>query len=118
MNVLFIFNEAPNAAGRSVNALRLACSLSVRSTVFVRVFLLGAAVACACKHSASRADPGDAEELVEAVIHRGGDVGVCSNCSEEEEDESRLGPFVQGCRLSPLDELSRWVCESDRVLVF
>jgi hypothetical protein len=27
MNVLFILNDEPNEAGRSVNALRLACSL-------------------------------------------------------------------------------------------
>lgn len=116
MNVLFILNDAPNSTGRSLNALRLACALSVRSTVYVRVFLLGAAVACARRHPASRADPNDAEELIEAVIQRGGDVRVCSTCSEEEED--RLGPSIHGCTLSPLNELSRWVCESDRVLVF
>lgn len=116
MNVLFILNDPPNAAGRSLNALRLACALSVRATVYVRVFLLGAAVACARRHPVSRADPDDTEGLIEAVIRRGGDVRVCSTCSEDEED--RLGPFVQGCTLSPLDELSRWVCESDRLLVF
>lgn len=116
MNVLFILNDAPNASGRSLNALRLACALSIRSTVCVRLFLLGAAVACARRHSGSQADPDDAQELIEAVIGRGGDVRVCSTCPEEEEE--RLGPFVQGCTLSPLDELSRWVCESDRLLVF
>ncbi|HEV7135374.1 MAG TPA: DsrE family protein [Steroidobacteraceae bacterium] len=116
MNVLFILNDAPNAAGRSLNALRLACALSIRSTVYVRMFLLGAAVACARRQPISRADPDDAAELVEAVVRRGGDVRVCSTCSEE--GEARLGPFVQGCTLSPLDELSRCVCESDRVLVF
>lgn len=116
MNVLFILNDAPNASGRSLNALRLACTLSIRSTVYVRVFLIGAAVACACRHPASRADPDDAEQLIEAVVQRGGDVRVCSTCSEDE--EGRLGPFVQGCTLSPLDELSRWICESDRLLVF
>lgn len=116
MNILFILNDAPSATGRSLNALRLACALSTRSTVYVRVFLLGAAVACARRHTVSRAGPDDAEELVEAVIHRGAEVRVCSTCSEEEED--RLGPFIQGCTLSPLDELSRWICESDRLLVF
>ena len=49
----------------------------MRSSVYVRIFLVGAAVACARSHPESRADSGDAEALVQAVIRRGGDVRVC-----------------------------------------
>ena len=38
INVLFILNDAPAERGRSLNALRLASSMSVHSSVYIRVF--------------------------------------------------------------------------------
>lgn len=68
MNVVFILNDAPNEAGRSVNALRLACALSMRATTYVRIFLIGAAAACARKLPDSGVDLDDTEGLVAAVM--------------------------------------------------
>ncbi|MGH8291082.1 MAG: hypothetical protein ACREV7_19100 [Steroidobacteraceae bacterium] len=65
MNVLFILNDAPNEAGRSLNALRLACPRSPPG---------------------SRADADETEALVKAVIQRGSDVRVCGTCAKEDEE--------------------------------
>lgn len=121
MNVLFILNDQPNEAGRSVNALPLACSLSMRSSVYVRIFLVGAAVACARGQSESRAHSGDAEAMVKAVIRRGGEVRVCGICAEEDEECQRdvcVADLIAGTSQSSLTDLSPWVAEADRLLVF
>lgn len=121
MNVLFILNEAPREAGSSASALRIACALSMRSSVYVRVFLIGAAVACARRHPESRADSEDTEALLKAVIARGGDVRLCGTCAEEDEDcQSDPCPedLVAGTTRSSLAELARWILEADQVLVF
>lgn len=116
MNILFILNDAPNEAGRSLNALRLACSLSMRSTVYVRIFLIGEAIACARRDSVLRAGPDDTRALVAAVLKRGGDVRVCGACTGDE--DNRTCELIEGVTPSSLGELSRWVCEADRLLVF
>lgn len=115
MNILFILNDAPSAE-RSLSALRLACSLSVRSSIYVRIFLLGAAAACARRHPDSLAQPGDTESLVHTVILRGGDVRVCGTCAEEQ--GVACDSLVDGAVPSSLEDLARWIPEADRVLVF
>lgn len=114
MNILFILNDAPSATERSLNGLRLACSMSVRPTSYVRVFLIGAAVACARKHHPQRSD--DAQALITSVIHHGGDVRVCTTCAEDSGEG--IGELLDGATLSSLNELSRWIPEADRLLVF
>lgn len=115
MNILFILNDAPSAE-RSLNALRLACALSMRSSIYVRIFLIGAAVACARRHPESLAEPGDTESLVHAVILRGGDVRVCGTCSEDQ--DAARSSLIEGAIPSRIEELARWIPEADRVLVF
>ncbi|MGH7082954.1 MAG: DsrE family protein [Acetobacteraceae bacterium] len=95
--------------------------LSVRSSVYVRIFLIGAAVACARSHPESRADADEAEALVNAVIQRGSDVEVCGTCAEEDEEcqgDVCRGDPVAGTTQSSLTELSRWISDADQVLVF
>lgn len=116
MNVLFILNDAPVETGRSINGLRLACALSMRSSMYVRVFLLGESIACARKPEAVRAPSGDTAALVTAVIRHGGDVRVCEMC--EEERNERCGELVDGAMAASLDELAHWIPEADRLLVF
>src|SRR5690242_15962872 len=54
INVLFILNDAPIEAGRSLNGLCLASSMSLRSSAYVRVFLLGSAAVCASRARGQR----------------------------------------------------------------
>ncbi|HVS76937.1 MAG TPA: DsrE family protein [Steroidobacteraceae bacterium] len=116
MNILFILNDAPSAQ-RSLSALRLACALSTRSSIYVRVFLIGAAAACARTHQGPEAEPDGTESMVHTVILRGGDVRVCGTSGGVQE-AGPAGGLVEGAVPSSLEELSRWIPEADRVLVF
>lgn len=115
MSVLFILNDAPSAE-RSLSALRLACALSMQASTYVRIFLMGAAAACASAPRSSGHRPDDPESLIHAVVLRGGDVRVCGSCGEEPQGAPES--VVEGTARGSLEELARWIAEADRVLVF
>lgn len=115
INALFILNDAPIEPGRSLNGLRLASSISMHSTFYTRVFLLGPAAACAYRPRGLRED-GDAAALLATVIRHGGEVRVCERCGDAE--DGRSGDFIEGASPASLAELSRWIAEADRLLVF
>jgi uncharacterized protein involved in oxidation of intracellular sulfur len=114
-SVLFILNDAPVEPGRSLNALRLAASMSMHSTIYTRVFLLGSAAACACKAHGLR-EREDSAALLTAIIHRGGEVRVCERWDDEQ--DGCAGELIDGTSPASLAELSRWIAEADRLLVF
>ena len=115
INVLFILNDAPVEPGRSLNGLRLAASMSVHSSVYIRVFLLGSAAACACKPHGLRERESSAA-LLAAVIRHGGEVSICEGCDDEQ--DGCAGELIEGVSPASLAELSRWIAEGDRLLVF
>jgi uncharacterized protein involved in oxidation of intracellular sulfur len=98
-----------------LNGLRLASSMSMHSAVYVRVFLLGAAAACACSTHGLR-EREDSTALLATVIRHGGEVWVCESC--EDEQPSAAADLIEGAKPASLWELSRWVSEADRLLVF
>lgn len=115
INVLFILNDPPVEPGRSLNGLRLASSMSLHSTVYVRVFLLGSAAACACKpHGLGEHE--ESAALLATVIQHGGEVRICERCSDE--GAGCDTDFIEGASLGSLAELVRWIAEGDRLLVF
>lgn len=119
MNVSFILNDPPDVTERSRNALRLACSMSMQSSTYVRIFLVGSGVACARKHTESRAGSDEADEveaLVTSVIRHGGEVRVCEYCRGEQDVSAEQ--LVEGTIVSSLNELARRILESERLLVF
>lgn len=115
ISVLFILNEAPVEPGRSLNGLRLASALSMHSIMYTRVFLLGAAAACARKPHGLR-EHEDSAALLASVIRHGGEIRVCERCDDEQTGST--GDLIEGATPASLAELSRWVAEADRVLVF
>lgn len=114
INVLFILNDAPAEPGRTLNGLRLAASMSVHSTVYIRVFLLGSAATCACKPHGLR-EREDSAALLAAVIRHGGEVRICETCDEQ---DGYAGELIEGASPASLAELSRCIAEADRLLVF
>ena len=115
INVLFILNDAPAEPGRSLNGLYLASSMSLHSSVYIRVFLLGAAAACASRPRGLR-EHEDAAALLATVIRHGGEVRVCERCPDGR--AGCAGDLIDGASVAPLAELSRCVAEADRLLVF
>ena len=118
MNILFILNDAPNGTGRTLNALRLACALSMRSSIYVRIFLVGSAILCARRGHSLHAEQDDAEALIRAVIGHGGDVRICASGTQEGAGDAFGSELLEGATLSSMAELARWVPEADRLLVF
>jgi len=122
MNVLFILNDEPNEAGRSINALRLACSLSMRSSVYVRIFLVGASVAWARSHPESQADSGRHRSARESRDREGrqcpGPQHLCRRGRDECQGDACLADLIAGTTQSSLTELSRRITEADQVPVF
>jgi uncharacterized protein involved in oxidation of intracellular sulfur len=115
INVLFILNDAPSEPGRSLNGLRLASSMSMHSAMYVRVFLLGAAAACTSRPHGLRGRD-ESAALLAAVIRHGGEVSVCERCGDEQ--FASAADLIEGTSLASLAELSQWVAEADRLLVF
>jgi sulfur relay (sulfurtransferase) complex TusBCD TusD component (DsrE family) len=115
INVLFILNDAPVEPGRSLNGLRLASSMSVHSTVYIRVFLLGSAATCACKSRGLR-EREDSAALLAAVIRHGGKVSVCERWDDEQ--DGCATELIEDVSPASLAELSRSIAEADRLLVF
>lgn len=114
-SVLFILNDAPVEPGRSLNGLYLASSMSLHSSVYIRVFLLGAAAACASKPHGFR-EHEHAATLLATIIRHGGEVRVCERCPDG--TPGRTGDLIDGASAASLAELSGYIAEADRLLVF
>lgn len=115
INILFILNDAPVEPGRSLNGLRLASSMSIHASAYVRVFLLGSSVACACRRPGLR-EREEGAALLATVIRHGGEVKVCERCGDEQ--ALSVSELLDGAALASLAELSSWITEADRLLVF
>ena|SRR3990170_2734347 len=116
MNALFIINDGPYGTERAYNALRLAYALAKREDAQVRVFLIGDGAACAKGGQTVPNGFYNVGRMLEAVVRRGGEAGVCGTCMDARgmtDDELIAGP-----RRSSMDELSDWTMTAERVLVF
>lgn len=115
-NVLFILNDPPYDGGRSYNALRIATVLSLHASYYVRVILLGAAIACAQEGAQVGTSRYDTLPLLRAISVHGGEICACDSCIEG----GRIDPgsLVAICRSCALEELTGWIGQADRLLVF
>ena len=113
---LFILNDPPYGTERSYNALRLAGALAKREGEQVRVFLMGDAAACA--KAGQRVPNGyyKVENMLLAVAHKGGEIGVCGTCMDARGMADT--DLVDGALRGTLAELSAWTVWADKVLVF
>lgn len=115
MSTLVILNDAPYGIERTYNGLRLATSLACKGLP-LRLFLLGDAALAA--KGGQKVPQGfyNAGNMVGSVVRHGGEVAVCGTCLEARGvAESEL---VEGARKSTLGELTAWVAEAEKVLVF
>ena len=116
-NILFILNDPPYGGERSYNALRIATVLSRHASYYVRVVLLGAAIACA---QGNAKDGGatryDTLPLLRAISAHGGEICACDSCIEG--GRINRDSLVGTCRCCALEELTGWIGQADRLLVF
>ena len=115
MKTLFILNDPPYGTERGYNALRLARSLAKAATE-VRVFLLGDAAACAAAGQKVPQAYYDIADMLGAVHHHGGTIGVCGTCMDAR--GIATDRLIEGAHRGSLDELAEWTQWADKVLVF
>jgi len=90
----------------------------------VNLFLLEDAVYLAKKGQEPKEMPGllgheampNAEELLKAAIKQGATIGICGVCCSER--ALKQEELVEGCEISSMKNLVKWVVESDKTLFF
>jgi uncharacterized protein involved in oxidation of intracellular sulfur len=94
---LFILSDPPCGTERGDDGLRLAGATARREGAEVRVFLMGEPAACAKGGQTTPHGYDNPERMLKGVTEAG---------------------LVEGCRRSPLDELTDWTLWAGRALVF
>ena len=116
MKTLVVLNDSAYGTERSYNGLRLAHALAKRNGEEVRVFLLADAVGCALAGQTTPNGYYNLERMLEAVMRRGGEVGLCGTCMDARgigEDQ-----VVEGAHRSTLEGLTDWTLWADKVVSF
>ena len=116
MKTLFVLNDPAYGTERSYNGLRLANALAKRDGEEVRVFLMADAVSCALAGQQTPNGYYNLERLLNSVIHRGAEVGLCGTCMDAR--AIRESQLVESARRSSLDELADWTVWADKVIDF
>ncbi|HXN50035.1 MAG TPA: DsrE family protein [Bryobacteraceae bacterium] len=116
MTILFVLNDHPYESERTYNALRLATMLAVDQDNTVNLFLIGDAVHAAVSGLPVPEGRDDIPWMLARFSAGHRKVAVCRTCLDRRGiSESAL---IESAYRSSLDELARWTCEADKVLVF
>lgn len=115
--ILIIINDAPYGTEKAYNALRMAMTLQKNhNEVEVKIFLLADAVFCALPKQKTPDGFYNIERMIKSVISHNGEVKVCGGCSMARGIDTL--EFIEGVKLSNMNEFARWTVESDKVLTF
>ena len=117
-NILIIINDAPYGTEKAYNALRMAMTLQKehKEKVAVKIFLLADAVFCGLPDQKTPEGYYNIERMLKSVIRKGGEVKSCGGCSKARGIDNI--PFIEGVKLSNMNEFAQWTVESDKVLTF
>ncbi len=117
MNILIIINDAPYGTEKAYNALRLANQLGKdHETVEVRVFLMADAASCAVANQTTPNGYYNIERMLKIAIRKGAKVKICGSCADARGLKNTQ--LIEGAEISTMAELTNWVVDSDKVLVF
>ena len=118
MKILFIINDAPYGTEKAYNALRMAMTLQKENSTKneILIFLLADAVTCALPNQQTPQGYYNIERMLKAIINKGGQVKACGSCAEAR-GIAGLG-LLEGVEISTMSQLTQWVVNAERVLVF
>lgn len=116
MRTLFVLNDQPYGSERVYNGLRLATSLATREHEVVWVFLMGDATWCAKAGQEVPKGWYNIEALLKLLLGHGGRVGACGTCLQARGVSNE--ELLEGVEPASLQELTDWIQEADRTLVF
>src|SRR3989337_2022289 len=117
MKILILINEAPYGTEKAYNALRLANQLGKdHPAVEVRIFLMADAATCAIANQTTPNGYYNIERMLKLAIVKNAKVKICGSCAEARGLKNI--PLIEGAEISTMAELTNWVVDSDKVLVF
>ena len=117
MKILILINDAPYGTEKAYNALRLANQLGKdHETVEVRIFLMADAASCAVANQTTPNGYYNIEKMLKLSLIKGAKVKICGSCAEAR--GLKNVQLIDGAEMSTMAELTNWVVDSDKVLVF
>ncbi|MBI4947730.1 MAG: DsrE family protein [Bacteroidetes bacterium] len=115
--ILILINDAPYGTEKAYNALRLANQLGKdHEAAEVRIFLMADATTCAIANQTTPNGYYNIERMLKLAITKNAKVKICGSCAEARGLKNTL--LIEGVEISTMAELTKWVVDSDKVLVF
>ncbi|MBS3915616.1 MAG: DsrE family protein [Bacteroidetes bacterium] len=117
MKILLIINDAPYGTEKAYNAMRLANQLGKdHENVEVRIFLMADAANCALANQNTPNGYYNIERMMKLALTKGAEIKICGSCAEAR--GLKNAQLIEGTKLSSMAELTNWVVDSDKTLVF
>lgn len=117
MKILILINDAPYGTEKAYNAMRLANQLGKdHETVEVRIFLMADAATCAIANQNTPNGYYNIERMLKLAVTKGAKVKICGSCADAR--GLKNATLIEGTEISTMAELTNWVVDSDKVLVF
>lgn len=117
MKTLIIINDAPYGTEKAYNAMRLANQLGKdHETVEVRIFLMADAATCAIANQNTPNGYYNIERMIKLALTKGAKVKICGSCADAR--GLKNATLIERTEISTMAELTNWVVDSDKVLIF
>ena len=117
MKYLIIINDAPYGTEKAYNAFRLAMQIQKDFPENeVRIFLMADAASCAVANQTTPNGYYNIERMLKLSLNKGAKVKICGSCADAR--GLKNAQLVEGAEMSTMAELTNWVVDSDKVLVF
>ncbi|MBI4946287.1 MAG: DsrE family protein [Bacteroidetes bacterium] len=117
MKILILINEPPYGNEKAYNALRIANQLGKdHETVEVRIFLMADAANCAIANQTTPNGYYNIERMLKLAITKKAKVKICGSCADARGLKNI--PLIEGAEISTMAELTSWVVDSDKILIF
>lgn len=116
MKYLIILNDPPYGTERSYNGLRLAISLTKRTDMEVKVFLMADSVACGKVGQKTPEGYYNLERMLKGLATKKVPIGACGTCLDARGlvEAELLTDIHRGS----MEELTDWTIWADKVIVF
>ncbi|MHA1380303.1 MAG: DsrE/DsrF/TusD sulfur relay family protein [Candidatus Helarchaeota archaeon] len=112
--ITMILNRSPYGDEYAYNALRFATALLVKDTK-VNIFLLGDGVYIAKNNQTPPKSTTNIQEMLQKFLIGKVEIKVCGLCAKSRGIEKEL---LEGCNISSMMDLAKWVTESDQTITF
>ena len=117
MKILILINDAPYGTEKAYNALRMANQLNKEhETVEVRIFLMADAANCAVAGQTTPNGYYNIERMLKYSLAKGAKLKICGSCADAR--GLKNVSLIEGSEISTMAELTNWVVDSDKVIVF